>query len=503
MSEEKVRLARSTVYLTIQSGVSTLSGILYFAFAARLLPTVADLGKVSAITMFSSLIVSVVILSIPSAVTKYYTENLGRGDSAGARGVISTGFRFGTLAALIGSISCLVFAPTVSLIFLGSHANAFLFRLLAVDLLFLILAQFSTSLLYGSQMFKEMCIVSVLSNSLKTLMTISLLLFGFEIAGIILGWTVADFLYLSLSLYFLRGIIRGVGGSFSLSSMFRYSAPIYGSTILSYIQSTIDRYIVLGLAGAQVLGLYSPATTAVLYVSYVSGSVASAIFPKASELFGKGDMSGIMKTTRMASRYSALIYSPLALGLAATSLPTIDMFAGSRYIGGAPALAIIAVASTILPLHNILYTYFASIGETVVFFISQAIAIVACALLAVLLVPVFGATGAGISRATLTLVYFIIMILYAKGEVRSLFDLRAFSVSALLSSIMALLVYLCVWISYSKYLLPVYILVGMILYILMLKAFKVIDTNDVNLLIAFVPSRLRGVASRFGRFLAT
>ncbi len=502
MSGDKVRLARSAAYLAIQSTVSTISGILYFAFAARLLPTVADLGRVSAITMFSGLIASIVVLSIPSAVTKYYAELIGRGDLSGAKGVISTGFRFGVIAALVSSLSCFLFAPAISSLFLGSDADAFLFRLLSLDLFVLIISQFSASVLYGSQMFKEMCLVSVFSNSLKTFATISLLLLGFDIPGIILGWIVGDFLYLSLSLFYCRHIMRSKKGSFSLSVMFRYSAPIYGSTILSYFQSTIDRYIVLGLVGAQVLGLYSPATAAVLYVSSISGSLASAIFPKASELFGKGDLSGILRTTRATSRYSALIYSPLALGLAATAMPTIDLFAGSRYIDGAPALAIIAVASIILSLHNVLYTYFASIGKTFVFFVSQATAIVVCTVVAILFVPLLGATGAAFGRAALTLAYFLVLLFYAKGEIRSLFDLRSFFISVATSSVMALFVYIFVWGYYSKYMLPVYILVGATIYTLMLKILKVIDMSDVNLLIAFVPSRLKGIASRFGRFLA-
>ncbi|MCX8181520.1 MAG: oligosaccharide flippase family protein [Candidatus Methanomethyliaceae archaeon] len=501
MNAEKVRLARSAAYLTAQTVVSIISGIVYFAFAARLLPTIADLGKVSAITMFSGLILTVLIFALPSAVSKYYSELLGKGLSSDASGVAYIGFKIGTLLAIIGSGFCLLFAPYISLIFFGSEAEAFFFRLLSLDILVVFISQFSSSVLYGSQKFKELSISSIISNSVKTAATISFLLLGFGISGIIFGWIIADFLYLCLSLLFCRETMRKMHGSFPLFTLLKYSMPIYGSNILGYLQSTIDRYIVLGLVGAQILGVYSPATTAVLYVSSLPGSLASAIFPRASGLFGKGDMHGIMRTTNVASRYSAIIYSPMAFGLAATALPTIDLFAGSRYVEGSPALTIMAAASVVLSIHHVVCTYIASIGKTFVFFVSQLAAIVACSFISILFVPQFGATGAAIGRCALILVNFLTMLLYVKSEIRDLIDWRCFFASLTTSFIMSIFVFIFVWSYYSKYLLPAYIFVGGFVYVIMLKALKIINNADLELLIAFVPQRLKGIAYRFGRFL--
>jgi O-antigen/teichoic acid export membrane protein len=503
LNDEKVRLARSAAYIAAQTVVSIITGIVYFAFAARLLPTIADLGKVSAITMFSGLLLTALIFALPSAISKYYSELLGKGVPSDASAVAYTGFKIGTILAIIGGGFCLLFAPALSLIFFESEAEAIFFRLLALDILAAFLSQFSSSLLYGSQRFKELSITSIISNSVRAVASISFLLQGLGIAGIILGWVIADFLYLFLSLLFCRDIIQKMHGSFPLSILLKYSAPIYGSNILGYLQSTIDRYVVLGLVGAQILGIYSPATTAVLYVSSLSGSLASTIFPRASGLFGKGDINGIFRTTKVASRYSAIIYSPLALGLAATALPTVDLFAGSRYVEGAPALAIMAAASVVLSLHYVIYTYIASIGKTFVFFISQVAAIVACTFVSVLFVPQLGAVGAAIGRSALTLVNFLTMLLYVKSEIRNLIDWRSFYTSFIISSIMSIFVFIFVWAYYSKYLLPAYIVVGGIIYIIMLKALKIVNNADLELLIALLPQRLRGLAARFGRFLVS
>ncbi|MBC7112826.1 MAG: oligosaccharide flippase family protein [Candidatus Methanomethyliales bacterium] len=503
MNDEKVRLARSAAYIAAQTVVSIITGIVYFAFAARLLPTIADLGKVSAITMFSSLLLTVLIFALPSAISKYYSEFLGKGISSDAISVAYTGFKIGTILAVFGGGFCLLFAPALSLIFFGSEAEAIFFRMLALDILALFFSQFSFSLLYGSQRFKELSITSILSNLVRAVAAISFLLLGLGIAGIILGWIIADFLFLFLSLLFCRDIIRKMRGAFPLFTLLKYSAPIYGSNILGYLQSTIDRYIVLGLAGAHTLGIYSPATTAVLYVSSLSGSLASAIFPRVSGLFGKGDIHGILRTTKVASRYSAIIYSPLALGLAATALPTVDLFAGSRYIEGSPALAIMAVASVVLSLHYIVYTYIASIGKTFVFFISQAVAIIACTFVSIFFVPQLGAVGAAIGRSALILANFFTMLLYVKSEIRDLIDWKCFFTSLIISSIMSIFVSIFVRAYYSKYLMPAYIVIGGIVYIIMLKTLKIVNNADLELLIALFPQRLRGLATKFGHFLVS
>ena len=503
LNSEKVRLAQSAAYLTAQTAVSSISGIVYFAFAARLLPTVADLGKVSAITMFSGFLLTVLTFALPSAISKYYSELLGKGLPSDASGVAYTGFKIGALLTLVGASSCLLFAPAISLIFFGSEAEAFLFRLLSLDVLAVFFSQFSSSLLYGSQRFKELSITSIISNLIKTFATISFLFLGFGILGIISGWILADLLYLCLSLFFCREIIQGMGGSFSLSTLLKYSAPIYGSNILSYIQSTIDRYIVLGLVGAHVLGVYSPATTAVLYISSLPGSLASAIFPRASGLFGKGDMRGIIRTTNLTSRYSTIIYSPMAFGLAATALPTIDLFAGSRYVEGAPALAIMAAVSVLLSLHHIVYTYIASVGKTFVFLVSQTVAITACSLISIFLVPQFGATGAAVGRSALVFVNFLTLLLYTNSVISELIDWRTFFFSLVTSSIMSAFVFIFVLVYYSKYLLPAYILVGCVAYLIMLKLLKIINNADLELLVALAPQRLRGAVYNFGRFLSS
>jgi len=221
LGSEGVRLARSATYIAIQGIVSGLSGIFYFAFAARLLPTVADLGRVSALTMFSSLLATLFLLSLPSAITKYFAEGLGRGGHQEANRVALTGLKVGSSLALIGSGLCLVLAPQLSSVFLGSECDAFFFRLLAIDSFALILAPFVAAALGGAQQFKELSMISVSSSVIRSIGAVILLLFGLGISGIIIAWILGDFLYLFLAIFFYRRLVKGAEGGFPIVTMVR------------------------------------------------------------------------------------------------------------------------------------------------------------------------------------------------------------------------------------------------------------------------------------------
>ena len=87
-----VRVARGATYLFLQGLIGSLAGVVYFAFAARLLPTVAELGVVTALSMVSTLFVTFACLALPGAVTKYVAEYIGRTRLDIAKGVSKAGF---------------------------------------------------------------------------------------------------------------------------------------------------------------------------------------------------------------------------------------------------------------------------------------------------------------------------------------------------------------------------------------------------------------------------
>jgi len=64
-----VRVARGATYFFAQGLVGNTAAVVYFAIAARLLPSVSDFGVLAAVTMVAGLFPTFASLALPTAVT--------------------------------------------------------------------------------------------------------------------------------------------------------------------------------------------------------------------------------------------------------------------------------------------------------------------------------------------------------------------------------------------------------------------------------------------------
>jgi len=498
-----VRVARGATYLFIQGLIGNLAGVVYFAFAARLLPTVAELGVVTALSMVSTLFVTFACLALPGAVTKYVAEYVGRTRLDIAKGVSKAGFKIGIATAFLSFLVCFLAAPFLAELLLGDPSRADLLRLLAIDIIPIVLVQFSTGIIYGLQDFRRYCFSSVFSTLVRFGGAVFLLFRGMGVAGILIGWIVGDYVMLALTGYLSHVSLKCVAANeYSFRKLLDYSTPLYGSGILSYFSSTIDRYVVLGLAGASVLGIYSPAVTAAGVVGIVTGALSNALFPQLSEMYGRYGVNALKDACRTASRYVSLIYMPLAVGLAVTALPVITLFAGDRYSSGAPALAVIALASAFTCLGAVLNNVLLSIGRTRIFLVASVIAISVDSLLCILLVGPLGSLGAAISRAALILSLFLVPALWLRSIMGLNVDSDAYLKSLIGSAVMAGVVMVAEVYWTGRYLLPVYILIGGTVYLVMLRLLRAVKQRDIELVKQFLPFRL-GLLDLLGKILAS
>jgi len=501
MPSERVDLARAATYVAAANVVVALAGVFYLAFATRLLPTVADFGTVSILGMTVSLLQAIVPLGLPQAVIKFLPEQIGRSGFAAARGVSIKGFRAGAVLAVICSTACFIFAPQLSSIFFGELGKADLLRLVAVDSFALGLSTFVSAPLLGLKRFKEYSIVNALANGGRGIAAVLFLVLGLGISGVLLAWIIFDFLGLFIMIYLTRDVISGRAPDFPLDTMAKYGAPLYGSTLLTFFQSTIDKYVVFGLAGSAALGLYTPAIAAVTYIMLIPTSIVGVTFPRICEAYGRGNLKEITHISNITSKYVGVIYVPLALGLASVANPAIEMFAGNRYAGGAPTLAIVSAFSALICFGAILNNVIMSINKTHILFAANFLAIGAGAAVSLIMVPPLGATGASIGRTSLLIVQFLVPLLYlCRVHLLSL-NWRVFLKALAASSVMAAAVLAMQCVIYIKYLLPFYMLIGAVIYLAMVRFLRIADKDDTAFFIAYLPRQLRGMGAKVERFV--
>jgi O-antigen/teichoic acid export membrane protein len=262
----------------------------------------------------------------------------------------------------------------------------------------------------------------------------------------------------------------------------------------------VDRYLILLLAGQTALGIYSPATTALGVCSAVLGTIGVLLLPVLSEKYGGPDRNTMKEVSRLFSRYIFLVYIPFAIGAAVLAYPIIDLFVGNRFLGGALPLAILVLASALTCGSVVVNNMLLAMGRTRVFAVVSLLSVVADVALSFLLIGVFGAVGAAIARAATIFISFGLPALALIGLHSLSLDSNAFTKSLAASSIMALVVLTTQLVYLSELMLPFYIVIGGLAYLLGLKALKVLREEDFILAETLVPGKMRKAVDLVRRF---
>src|SRR5438094_139716 len=165
--EPAVRVARGASYLLLQGIVINIMGVFYFVFATRLLPTVADFGRISTVNIFAVLVVSVGSLGLPTAATRFIAKYVASEQEGQARIVYQKVLRVGIGLSILSLSSVVLGSQVLSQLFLGSPDFGFLFRLAGLDVFFQLLALFPLGALQGVYRFREVAAINIASNVLQ------------------------------------------------------------------------------------------------------------------------------------------------------------------------------------------------------------------------------------------------------------------------------------------------------------------------------------------------
>src|SRR5882762_1640663 len=131
--EPAVRVARGASYLLLQGVVVNLMGVFYFAFATRILPTVADFGRITTVNIFAILIVAVGSLGLPTAATRFIAKYVASEHEGQAYVVYHKVLHLGIGLSILSLLAVVLGSKTLSQVFLGTTDYGFLFQLAGVD----------------------------------------------------------------------------------------------------------------------------------------------------------------------------------------------------------------------------------------------------------------------------------------------------------------------------------------------------------------------------------
>lgn len=477
-------------FLLSQSLISSLLAVTFYGIAARFLPTVSDFGIMTSLIMIGGLFSVIFSFAMDNGMVKYVADAVGKNRLDIASGLIKKILALFVLLASVAATTNYLLAPLVSNLLLGSSNYVFLFQLLSIDIFFVTLFIGVIGSLQGLQKFDKIAFISLTYNLIKYLGAIVLLVLGTQLIGIVVAWIIASATALIFSIFTIKKFLVKSAPSIKVKTLFSYSAPLYGMDMVNYFQSYIDRYLILLLAGNYALGIYGPAVSLANLINILKLQVLYVLFPKFSEIYSKHGEKAVKDAAYHASKYLFLMFTPMGVGLAITSQPVIHFFVGESYLSAAPILSIISLALVFTSASVIVNSLLYSLGDTKIFFLSSSLAIIVDIGLALILIGPFGGIGAALSKVGLLCVMFVIPTYWMKRKYGLNMDFHVMIKSIIASGIMCIPVIILQLLLKNYLFLPVYVLTGIITYLVSLRFLKAVDDDVIQTLSNLLPKRL-------------
>jgi len=481
---DSTRLVRGSAYLATQSIVTTLIGAVALAFTARIL-TQVEMGVAVVLTLILGLAQVLTDLGFSGGLTKFVAEYRGKGVdytfmSFGA--VLTKVFMAGSAAVL-----CFLAAPWLSGFLLKSGEYAFLFQLLSLNILTFCFRTTVSNLLLGVNRIRDIAVFNVMSAFIWRTSAVGFLVCGFGLVGLFVGWILGELAYVILgaSIIVRNKYVRihslGEVAPY-LKTLARFSWPLFVTSVVIFLYAWFDQALLLVYVPLSEVAVYNIAIRAFSVLSIIPVALSNALFPYYGEQRGKDEQQKIVAGVHGSSRYIALLYTPLALGLMATASPAITLFAGQTYAGGDVILAVLCLFGGLTGLAASFGSLLLVYNMTPTVLLINIASVVGSIVMLPVLLPSFGVVGMAVIKGAAMVISFVLTVLVLWKRMPIRFDGEAMWKSWTAAVVMFVVVWLMEYVYFDPYLLSLYIVVGGITYAIVLRLLGAVNEDDIRLI---------------------
>jgi O-antigen/teichoic acid export membrane protein len=490
-----VRAARGAGALSLQNFASTLLGLVLFMVFARMVSK-TEMGVYGAVMLVFSIITIVGGLGLSFTASRFIPYYYGRSEP-GKVYVVFKRILMVSLLPLALSLLLLFLSDVFSSWLLKTKDYAYIFAIAAFAAFTSILSAVSSGFLQGLQRFGSLALFTFSSQVVRVGVSVGLLLLGFSVAAIFIGLTTFGVILTILALTSTVKVLLKTKGKanqdedfFPFKVLFKFALPIMIYQLVIYLSDSVDRFVILGFLGKEALGVYTVVMTATRSVpmTLVASSLLATLVPSMSEAYGRAGIEKISDAFKVSSRYISLILIPACAGFAVLSPLALQILAGSAYVGAALPLSIVSMGVSAYGFSIALLSSLMALGKTLRITIAILLASIIELALCFLFVPLFGVIGAALSRTMMYIFMLGLLVLLGLKLMRISFDKGAVWKSVAGSTVMALLLFLLAQFTcYGLIMLPLYLVFGVMVYLMVLVSLKAIALADVKFLAKIIP----------------
>ena len=428
-------VARGTIQIASTYIIQYLiTGIFYIIVTRTGALTQTDIGILSILDFIATTFCLFTVLALPTALTKFASENLGKNQPEEAAAIQRTITRTVIILSLAGFSIATLFSGVLSQYLLGEGAYAPLIILISGYALLLNLITLYNSGLQALRLFGKMATVTIVSIVSGKIIAIILTLLRLNVTGVLIGQISGSLIALTAAVSFIRGRFPNPHNNANLKPLLHFSFPLFLGSSIFLILNWADIVVVFFITSNPALvGIYSIVIKSIGILSIIWFPIMTTIFPVLSAQYGLQKPENISNVLKAASRYLAYAIFPACLGLASIAPTALTFFYGPNYTSGAAPLVILSIATIILSTYYLFSITLTAIGKTKNVLKINAISAVSSIMLLLVMVPPLEATGAALARLIVPGISLALAAGVLQKEIKVRLDKEAIWKSALAS----------------------------------------------------------------------
>ena len=472
-----------------------LSSSIFYFLLAHLLP-VNTVGSISLLYAIIGIATSIFVFGLGYGIQHYFSYHLTRNDDAILVKLIEKTVIFAFLLSIVAFIVLYYSSNFIAVTFFHNIYYGLYIKIIALAISGTVIINIFASMLLGLNQYKKYSIIYIFVYIFTYFFPLSLLVIYGKPIYLVIGIAVINVISAAIFGLFVFKYYRmidsttGINETEPYRNIIYYSIPLFFSSVIGTSATYIDRIVVSYFVNLSYLGIYNFA----LIISGAAPLLVSPVFnlllPKLSAFFSLDNKSAFRSSIRILLNMVSLIYIPSALGIAALSRQILDVFAGIVYVQAYIPLMLIMFVTSLFIGGTILTSGISSIRQTRIYIISSSLSLVSNLILSIILIPRFSIIGAAISYSSMTAVNFAVIYYYARKFGITNYDgfriLKIWMASLIMFGMVFLLQSRM---PYGILSILLCVLFGFIIYVGEIKAFRLINTEEMGYALSVLPDR--------------
>ena len=374
-----------------------------------------DLGLYRMTSTIYGIAMLAAAIGIPAAMIKYVAEF--KNDRTKFNQIVSSGV-ITSLFLGIGFIALFYFSSGIFAGIFNMPELPSLLKILSPVFPFALVGSALLGLLNGIREMKEYAAATIIQSVLMVIVTVALIYYGFGVAGAVIGIVLSSvgnclFLIWVSRNYFEITLSEYVS---TTKKMLRFGAQIFGVNAINMINYQADIILIGYFLTATDVGYYAVAVGLSKFFWIIPQAIQTITFPATSEYWTNNNHSAMQTMIDKSMKYTACILLPIGLAVGFFAKDIITTIFGEEFSYAVLPLLILLVGTVISSIASrSIGGSLSAVGRPDLSLKAVAISAAVNVILNILLIPIFGISGAAIATAiSLIMGAFIVLVLTLK-----------------------------------------------------------------------------------------